>query len=81
VDEAHLTVKRGKWQLKIDAKRKGGGILQAPVPSGMDRRITESLEASVQVCLKEGNRTIFEDTGYRAGMEIAGDVDRLTGRA
>ncbi|MCJ7694980.1 MAG: hypothetical protein MUO40_06075 [Anaerolineaceae bacterium] len=80
VDEAHLTVKRGKWQLKIDAKRKGGGILQAPVPSGMDRRITESLEASVHVCLKEGNRTIFEDTGYRAGMEIVGDVDRLTGR-
>lgn len=76
-NRASLLIKRGKWRLQFDAQRVGGGMLKAPMPSGMDRRITESLNAWVSVRLWEGKQLIFEDTGQRAGMEVVGDMNLL----
>lgn len=76
-DQVILELKRGIWRLELDAQRIGGGVLQAPVPSGMDRRITESLNAWVHVKLWKRNQLVFEDTGQRAGMEIVGDIALL----
>jgi hypothetical protein len=47
----------------------------------MDRRITESLQSTVHVVLKEQGRVIFDDFGERAGMEIVGDIHLLMGKA
>ena len=46
----------------------------------MDRRITESLQSTAHVVLKEHGQVIFEDTGIRAGMEIVGDIYLLMGK-
>lgn len=76
-NKASLLIKKGRWQLQFDAERVGGGVLKAPVPTGMDRRITESLNAWVRVRLWEKDQLIFDDIGYRAGMEIVGDMHLL----
>jgi hypothetical protein len=47
----------------------------------MYRRITESLQSTAHVILKEHGRVIFDDTGVRAGMEIVGDIQLLMGKA
>jgi hypothetical protein len=62
------------------AARAQGALLVAPTPTGMDRRIAETLDARVAVRLSEagpGGRCIFEDEGRNAGLEAAGDLDRL----
>ncbi len=79
-DRAILHLKRGKYSLEIDAHKAAGGILQAPVPGGMDRRITESLQSTAHVTLRKHGKVIFEDAGVRAGMEIVGDITLLTGK-
>lgn len=78
---ASLHLQRGRYSLQIEAHKTGGGILEAPVPDGMDRRITESLQSTAHVVLIKRGRVIFEDTGVRAGMEIVGDIHLLMGKA
>ena len=58
-----------------------GTSLSASVPDGMDRRITESLQSTAHVVLKEHGQVIFEDTGARAGMEIVGVIHLLMGKS
>lgn len=76
-DHAVLHMQRGAYNLEIEAHKAHGGVLQAPVPGGMDRRITESLMSTAHVVLKKHGKVIFEDTGVRAGMEIVGDIQLL----
>jgi tocopherol cyclase len=77
------TVSDGNYRLEMLAIRSEGGLLQAPTPKGMGRRILETLSASVQVHLSqmEGQekRTILNSTGRIAGLEAVGDLDRLVG--
>jgi hypothetical protein len=74
-----LEVTRGAWRLRLDGERVGGAILQAPVSTGMNRRIMESLNAWVRVRLWKKDTLILDDIGQRAGMEIIGDIDSLSG--
>ena len=57
------------------------GMLFAPTESGMIRRIPESLNAAVDVCLESirGSEinTIFEARGRPAGFEFVGDIPKL----
>lgn len=76
-----IIVSRGSWKLQIEAERTGGGVLKAPEHSGMDRRITESLNAWAKVSLWRRGELIFEDTGRRAGMEIVGEMEALGARS
>ncbi len=68
-------------QLEIQAARTEGGLLKAPTPTGMDRRISETLNAQVFVRLtrlENGKRAeIFSGTGRHAGLEASGNLDRL----
>jgi tocopherol cyclase len=70
-----------EFTLEMTAYRAQGGLLKAPTPSGMDRRIAETLDARVAVRLsrrsRQGSQVIFEDEGRNAGLEAAGDLDRL----
>ena len=77
-DHAFLHLRHGRYTLEVDAHKAEGGVLQAPVPGGMDRRITESLQSTARVTLKERGKLIFEDLGVRAGMEIVGDISQLS---
>ncbi len=80
-NEVHLTLEQGEFMLRISSRGQGGSILEAPTPDGMTRRISETLDATIEVLLttknKQGERTIFHDTGRIAGFEIAGNGERL----
>jgi tocopherol cyclase len=79
-----ISAERVRWvmsqppfELEINAHPAQGGLLQAPTPSGMDRRIAETLDARVGVRLAENGRVLFEGEGRNAGLEVVGDLDRL----
>jgi tocopherol cyclase len=79
--EVHWTVRDRQHRLHMVAQRAEGGLLNAPTPVSMGRRILETLNASIQVRLErvEGERgeTLFEGTGKIAGLEAVGELERL----
>ena len=80
-DRVHWEVANRHYTLEMIAYRAQGGLLKAPTPSGMDRRIAETLDARVAVRLSQrssqGSHILFEDEGRHAGLEAVGDLDRL----
>jgi tocopherol cyclase len=75
----HAVLSDRSKRLEVTATRAEGGILRAPTLSQMDRRITETLSAQVQVKLthRQGSRwpVDFEDTGLHAGLEVNGKLN------
>lgn len=77
---------RVRWQmrnnthrLEIVATQAEGGLLHAPTPEGMGRRIAETLSASIHVRLinlKSGD-VEFDGVGEYAGLEAVGDMEKL----
>ena len=67
-----------KERLEIFAKRLGGGQLNAPTLTQMDRRILETLSAEIDVILSIREKgewhKVFEDSGRYAGLEVVGDL-------
>jgi hypothetical protein len=80
-DRVSWEVANRSHTLEMIAYRAQGGLLKAPTPSGMDRRIAETLDARVAVRLSQrsvrGSHILFEEEGRNAGLEAAGDLDRL----
>ena len=77
-DRVRWEVSDRRFTLEMIAYRAQGGLLKAPTPSGMDRRIAETLDAHISVRLsKRGGQILFEDEGRNAGLEAAGDLDHL----
>jgi hypothetical protein len=76
--EVDLRFADSKKQIHIHARRVSGGSLKAPTVTQMDRRITETLSAEVEVELstrKNGVwQKLFEDSGSYAGLEVVGDL-------
>lgn len=70
-------------RLEITARRHGPGsdLLHAPVRTGMERRVLESLTATLEVRLVrldlQGEQVVFEGTGRNAGLEVGGEVAEL----
>jgi tocopherol cyclase len=79
--EVLWVVQDRKHRLEMRASRPEGGLLQAPTPEDMGRRIAETLSAVVQVKLSaaagESWQPHFTGTGKHGGLEAAGDLDRL----
>ena len=78
--EVQIEINAGKYSLLIQGNKQKKGILQAPVNGVMERRITESIDAVIQVELigKRGN-VLFADKGVHGGLEIVGDPKELLG--
>ncbi len=77
-----VTARDRNYRLEmLVARSSENGILQAPSIDGMDRQINESLDAKVEVCLSaiEGHHShvIYQDSGYCAGLEAVGDLEKL----
>lgn len=71
-------VRGGGLRLEMRAERTQGGLLQAPTPEGMGRRIAETLTSRVEVRLSgPDGKTWFHETGRNAGLEAVGDLDAL----
>jgi tocopherol cyclase len=80
-DRVRWQIANRRYTLEITAYRAQGGLLKAPTPSGMNRRIAETLDARVSVRLSQrssrGNLILFEGEGRNAGLEAVGDLTRL----
>lgn len=74
------TVSDGKHRLEMVSQRGGeGGMLKAPFRTEMHKRINETMTATVHVRLTtRDGKTLFEGEGRNAGLEVYGDLERLT---
>ncbi len=70
-------VKKKSLMLEMHITKSIGGILQAPTTLNMDRRISETMLGKVQLRLTSKNILIFEGSGFNAGVEAAGKLDKL----
>ena len=83
VDPKHVewTLRNRTHRLEIRAHRREGSLLLAPTLEDMGRRIPETMQAAVDVKLyalePAGARLVWSDTGVCAGLEVAGDIERL----
>ncbi|HNY63989.1 MAG TPA: tocopherol cyclase family protein [Deltaproteobacteria bacterium] len=79
--EVSWTIRDREHVLEITATRAEGSLLLAPSVQAMDRRITETLTAAIEVRLhaRSSGRssTVFHGIGVNAGLEAAGDVAGL----
>jgi len=68
-----------QYRLSLYAKRDRATSLAAPIAGFMDARIEESMKASIEVSLfdKKTNTLLLKDKGTSAGIEVAGDHQRL----
>ena len=77
-NDVSLVFSDRKERLEIFARRIGGGLLQAPTVTQMDRRISETLSSEIDVVLsvrKNGTwQKVFEDSGRFAGLEVVGEL-------
>jgi hypothetical protein len=64
-------------RIEFRATRSRGGILRAPVAGSMSRRISEAVDATIQVTLKRGGSKIYEAESPLAGLETAGNVEDM----
>jgi hypothetical protein len=77
-ESVFILIHNKKHILEITACRAGHGLLAAPVNGAMDRRIAESVDASITLKIsdKSGN-LIFAENGINAGLELVGDMKDL----
>lgn len=66
-----------KERLEMVSTRAAGGLLYAPTKTDMHKRVNETLNATVEVRLSRNGQMLFHETGRNAGLEVAGDTDRL----
>lgn len=69
-----------KLRLEILGTRAETSILPGPDRIDMEKRVPETLKASIELCLTDlsnGRREMFSGKGECAGLEVAGDVEKL----
>jgi tocopherol cyclase len=80
-EKVRWTVRDRTYRLEIVASRASAGLLRGPTQSDMSVRVPETLSARVQVRLSRGRPgqevVILDDVGRYAGLEVAGDLERL----
>ena len=74
-----IVMENRKYRLRLHAKRDKATALAAPITGFMDARIEESMKATIEVSLtdKHNNSLLLHDHGSSAGIEVAGDHERL----
>ena len=75
-----ITIKNRKNTFIINARSNNTAMLKAPTNGSMDRRIPESIDATVKIIMldKKGN-VVFKDSTNIAGLEMVGDYKQLEG--
>lgn len=72
------TIEDGSHVLKVNALSSHAGLLRAPVSGVMDRRIAESIDATVKLSLSERDSTpLYSGKGLHAGLEVVGRREEL----
>jgi tocopherol cyclase len=78
-NKVEIILENKKYLLEITAYRDHATELASPILGLMDGRIEESMTASILVNLsdKKSGKTIFNDTGRSAGLEVAGNINEI----
>jgi hypothetical protein len=76
--QVSINVESPQYSLEIRAQKAKGGLLQAPTFVEMDRRILETLNATIEIQLREHHgKLIYAGVGRHAGLETVGDLEHL----
>jgi len=76
-NEVIMNFKRKKLQLDITAVRGKSAELRSPILGRMEGKINESLQATLEVKLIDGEKTVLFSMATTAGLEVAGDTTIL----
>lgn len=78
-DKVEITLENRHYRLDILAHRSHATALASPIHGFMDGRIEESMTAKVELSLfdKKAQKTIFQDVGRNAGLEVAGAIEEI----
>jgi hypothetical protein len=65
--------------LELNAERKRGGLLHAPLRTAMFERVEETMDATVSIRLLDpsGMNVLAEGKGQCASMEVFGDLEKM----
>ncbi|MFV0633333.1 tocopherol cyclase family protein [Demequina sp.] len=81
MDDAHVAWEmcaRSGAVLRLQAERRRGGLLHAPVRTQMHRRVEETLDARIHLeLIAPDGRVVLDDVGEAAGLEVHGDLEAL----
>lgn len=68
-----------KFRLEILVRREAATVLASPILGLMDGRIEESMNARIEVNLidRKSCKSIFNDVGRNAGLEVAGKIEEI----
>ena len=72
-----VRISRQEYQLAFKATGTTGGFLKAPKNGLMSRVIEESITASVEVVLSQGQEIIFTGRSNHSGMELSDGAEQL----
>ena len=74
-----IVLENKKYMLEILAHRDHATALASPILGLMDGRIEESMTTKIEAQLfgKRSKKTIFQDTGRNAGLEVAGKIEDI----
>lgn len=78
LDTLQIQILEKKTVYHIEAIHKSAGLLKAPVGGSMDRRIPESIDATLKLTVtdRQGN-VLFSDISFISGLELVGDQEIL----
>lgn len=78
-DKIEIVMENRINRIEIYAKRNNATSLASPIQGFMDGRIEESMTSEVRVNLLEvkSGKTIFQDTGRNAGLDVAGKIEDI----
>jgi tocopherol cyclase len=77
-ENVQIVVRNRTHRLHITATRAEGGLLQAPTLVEMDRRILETMDATLKIDFETLSReSIYMGVGKYAGLETVGDMTHL----
>lgn len=75
-DSIKIVISDKNYTYHIKTSRTNAGLLKAPVKGLMDRRIAESIDAQLELIVKDKNDVvIFQDTTSIAGLEVVGSIE------
>lgn len=72
-----LELRQGPLCLSLSAQAEQFGTLQAPTRNGMDRSVTEALDATFELTLQKRNHLLFSGRFEHGGMELS-NIEALT---
>ena len=78
--KVELVFRNKKHKLEVFAKREEATALASPIMGLMDGKIEESMCSGIFINLKDlkTNKTLLEDTGRNAALEVAGRIEEIT---